>query len=418
MVSLTLISQPGNVALALSPCEFVFNLSGVGTSVDIKLKLTTTLGDGAVYYQSCCPDEDGNIYFDISSLLQTSPVPSFTQGATSITAVAHPSTINTYSVEWAITGLSSTEYTDDTTYSNSTISSLYYIQGMISEDDQAYLSDKGTNWWEFFSDNQLFLNMMPKDMPKLVHPEQTERLYWIALRTETEILQIHWKSTDGRTGTITKSIAMIENVMYELIVSPALVQAQLGSSILMSYMVDIDGFLGEQYYQLDYNNYREHTFFLFMNSYGAWETLWAKGQHLTSHLHQRTSVELGKSGIASPLTHQFSNREYNLSRTGTVNTGNLSCNEWALWSDGILSSELVYILDDDTYYPIVIDTDEIVVGQRPAFKFLNFDIEYTYSKASKAPNRLFTHDSEIHISTLEDDSVLTTEDEKIIVLNM
>jgi hypothetical protein len=377
MIFLSHIKQPGKVALAKNKCEYIFRLLNIATYTDARLQLTITLSTGEVEKLSAYPDDNGDVSFELGTYMSATDNYAFTSPLSALGATAHPELIGMYSISWILIGVPYGEY--DVTSCFGSLDDLYYIQGVISEDDEAYLADAGTDWWTFFSDNQLFLNMLPRDIPKMVHTTQQERLYWIALRTATESLQIHWKATDGTTGIIYKAMAMTEYNAYEINVSPALVQAYLGSRTLLSYMVDIDGYLGEQNYQVDYNGYRNNTFFLFQNSYGVWETFWAKGQLITSHKQLKTTVKLADDGVRNPLRHQTRQIQSSIDRYGKVNTGLLLGNDWALWADDILSSLLAYILIDDRYYPIVINTDESVVVQRPAFEFLNFDNEY-YSR--------------------------------------
>lgn len=416
-ISLTTINSPAEVSLSKNQVPFHFLVVADADEINIKVHLflemylngsTTPTQDVTL---NATPDDDGMVYFDIQQLLLHADNYAFTYPDVTLGGTAHPSLMARFDVA---------AYTTHSTNTAGTIAYMrkdfYYINGGISTDDNAYLVDDGSTWWSYFSTQQLFLDFLPGSKSTCLGAP--ERLYWIALRTETEKLRIEWHATDGTTGVFYENIAMTLNTVYELTVSPQLVQDKAGKTIT-KYNVQIDGFLGEQDYHIFKANYRGKKFFLFQNQYGVWETLWCRGILTDTNTYEKTAVQLSKKNlnlIRNPLAHQNTYTQDNLLRQGETNTGFLFGNAWALWASDILSGAPCYIAENDRLYPITVDTTESTVREEPNLNRLYLNVQYSYSKKSLFPNRLWNKNKTYEILTEENGTVMTTEDDRIIIL--
>lgn len=417
-VTLSILSQPAAVSLSKNSVDYKFTAIGSASESNIKvhLYLSMYVGGSATAVQSVSlsarPDADDAVKFDVSSILRHADNYAFTYPDASLGGKDQSSLRNYFTAHYYTT------YTDSNgdviTSSTVDIAAINYIDGGISEDDAAYLRDEDSDWWTFFKTSQLFLNFMPGAKRTVVGA--SEKLYWYAFRTATESLRIRWTATNGTTGTIHKAVAMTENHIYELTVSPTLVEDYLSSSLsLASYKVDIDGFLSVQQYVINSLSYRNSLFFLFQNQYGVWETLWCKGQLTETHKYIKENVTLSKNLSAGRLVHENISIKNKLEQSGQINTGILDGNDWALWASDILSGNPVYLCDGERLMPIRIDSDTAVIKQVPNYEFLYMTLNYSYSKVTNFPNRLIPFQHNILVMTQEDGNVVTDEDGRTLI---
>ena len=412
-ITKSIISQPAAVSLSRNPVVFRFSATGDDgeTNIRVHISLAMFVGGATTGVESsslsALVDDNGEVEFDVSSLLQHADNYAFTYPDVAIEATVHPELGSYFKLLWHVS------YGDGETTFPVLSDEYYYLNAGISADDEAYLASQDLDWWTFFSDSQLWLNFMPGAKRTIL--QAPERLYWYAFRTATEALKIYWTASDGSTGIITKSVDMVEHSIYEVTVSPALVEAAMGGKTLVSYFVEIDKHLGRKEFVMNTLSYHNQVFFLFQNQMGVWETLWCKGQLSETHEYDKTAVQIKPTDQLNPLAHQNSYIQNELFQTGEISTGILGGNEWVLWASDILSGAPVYLCDGERLFPIKVDTNSTMVKQVPNYEFLYFKVQYTYSKKTNFPNRLLEHKHNIVIMTAENGDIITDEEGHSIV---
>ena len=223
-------------------------------------------------YVDKIPVSDGVAEFDISSYFKTLLTPDFTfpEHFTNL-AIKHENMSKLFRVQtWD-------SYDDDGVATTGDVlesSSHYMLRGGISTDDLKAMEDAGTDWWDELQVSQRSLDWMPDEKQTCIL--SPEKRYWFVWNSGTYNYRIDYVDTDGNSDYITQEVYFASKSMYELCVSPAIVELLTGKQITQ-YTHSIEGQLAGQTYIVDRTYYDVNELFSFRNSFDTYEMLWCHG---------------------------------------------------------------------------------------------------------------------------------------------
>ncbi|WP_372772090.1 hypothetical protein [Mangrovibacterium sp.] len=388
-MAVTLIEIPASVSLQGIPCRFTAT-SDWGNATYITLVVQELVG--AVWTDAYIPDTapiiDGAAQFDVSGFFagQLQPDFSFPEHSSNL-VLQRPGMIRAFRVKLYEPGNESNALSYGTTF--------YMLPGGIHFNDFANLNEVSLTWWEEHIESGRALNWMPAT--KNVSPDSIEKIYWIQQDSATRIIRIAWTATDGATGNYDHSQLFNAFTVYEISVSPAIVEALTGKTIA-SYTVEmiftsapshpLDEPLSQQF-TVDRQHYEWNEYFLMENDLGGFDGVWCHGAHTEKLTYERNQYQRSDLRNIGATDRILGNIRGLVNRQGESDSG-YADDETREWLGALLNSDNAFRIAGLNIKPIVITSEDvdIIDELKQANEPLEVIFSWKYARPGKYGSRI------------------------------
>jgi hypothetical protein len=292
-MSVTIIQTPIKVSLSGNrvPVKLATDLTGSEKkflSIHVKVQEWNGSSWVDVGHDTKLVDENGEAQFFVEEYLKLQTIPAFQYTETDI-LVKRPGMIFRYRLAWYESYFDATTNTKTTTSESSNQVDYYALDGGIDNELQAQYNKDGTDWLAQLRSNDQFLTWQPP--VKQLHTGSIEKLYWLVQSASRIKLKAKRTNTDDTTSE--SVLAELDVSAYDVIeccVSPGNLYSSL--SDLKKYEVwllnENDTVISEtRTYNIDRTYYERNDTFIFTNSLGAIDAIWARGNITEQVDHQR-----------------------------------------------------------------------------------------------------------------------------------
>lgn len=287
-MGITVTTQPAVVSLAGN--DILFNLEtslDPGTYSGVSIHVTVKYLDDAGSWQIAGQDIKAVVNqaapFYIQSYLKgINQVPVTVPG--SVGLYAHPYANTKYKIAYYETYIVTATGETVTTAEVEDPGTWYAVQGGISRMDEIQLKTVPyANWWAMYLVEKPFLTHRPNG--EYFSANQTLKLGFINL-PGSNLLTLKVEITDNVGSTSTKTIksglAVVDYEYIEADISPQLIFTAPELADMASFRVIIDSNLGADYYAtktytLLTRYFERNDYFIYQNSFGSWDGVWARG---------------------------------------------------------------------------------------------------------------------------------------------
>lgn len=288
--------------------------------------------------------------FDVSSILDQKGNPQFTFPESSDNLlIKHEMFSIRYYLKFYTTHYENGETVNSDIYAKGF---FHALQGGIPEDLEAMYNQLNTDFYSELQKNKQFLSWSPQTT--YISPEQTVKLFWMQREGDTSVkLKIRKHTEQGESEETLQTLSLESYEVVELCVSPALLDLEDATSYTVFLANSSNEIISEERnFILDKSYYKRNDCFLFQNSLGAFDTIWAKGQ-------RKDEVEVDRSSYTKSTNHNYditSRSSFNtrgiVLQKNTSEIGYITNPEVLECFQEILLSENVYWLDESRSWPI------------------------------------------------------------------
>jgi hypothetical protein len=292
-MSVTIIQTPLKISLSGNPARVKLSTDLTGSEkAFLSLHLKVQKWTGAVWedvgHDSKPVDSNNEAVFNIQDHLSLQTTPSF-QYPEVDTLISRPEMIFRYRLVWYESYLDTTTNTITTTTETSNQVNYYALDGGIDDNVLGIYNQDNTNWLTELTTNQQFLTWQPAT--KQLHTGSIEKLYWLVQSATRLKLKVKRTNTDDTTSEfIAAELDVSAYSIIECSISPATLFTD--TSNLKKYEIWLldqnDNVISEtRTYIIDRTYYERNDTFIFTNSLGAIDAIWARGNITEQVDHQR-----------------------------------------------------------------------------------------------------------------------------------
>lgn len=383
-MAITVHKTPIKVSLSGNPVQVKLSTDLTGSEkafLSIHLKVQRWNGSEwvDVGHDNKLVDENGEAVFYIQDYLKLQTSPNFQYPENSI-FVKRPKMIFRYRIAYYESYFDTDSNTVETTSEKSNQVDYYSLDGGIEEGVRAIYNESGTDWLTELSANDQFLTWQPAE--KMTHKASVEKLFWLVQSASRLKLKVKRTNTDDSTSeSIAAELDVSSYTVVECIVSPA--ELFSDTADLEKYEVWLldqdDNVISEiRTYTIDSNYYERNDTFIFQNSFGACDVIWARGDMTEQVEYQRNRFERVLRYDHLMKDHSQAAGRSKSKRNGESELGYITESDPATWKEyyalEFLASKDHYKIENDFILPVVITAQDSLVFR---------DRNYVYSQTFK-----------------------------------
>lgn len=270
----------GPVQLTGIPCWIkVSGGSAPAGSSEYKYLLQVISTDGKLLVDpdpdAIAPDENGEVYFDISGVVDQ-PVKAVFQYPPSDTYVAYPTQAFNIQVK---TGETYIDVNGNLQIVwGATSDTFQMLKGGVSQRQIALWNAAGINFYQRYIAAGKWLTHRP--WGDFVHPAQPVKLWFMPAASGNTNFRVKYYFSDGSDDTFTEAVALDTDKLYEFNCNPAHlgVLLQPAGKKVMFFDVDIEGVSDSRRFHFDWRPIERPLWVLFANSIGGVDDVYLSGK--------------------------------------------------------------------------------------------------------------------------------------------
>jgi hypothetical protein len=321
-----------------------------------------------VGHDAVAVDSNNEAEYYIEDYLKLQTIPDFEYPATSM-LISRPTMLFRYRLAYYESYFDANNSTYTTTSEVQNTTDYYSLDGGIDEDTIAEYNKDNTNWLEVLTNDKLFLTWQP--IAKQTHIGATEKLFWLNQTASRIKLKVKRTNADDSTNeTIPEELSVSSYQVIECSISPKLLFSDTSS--LKKYEIwlldENDNIISEvRTYNIDRTYYERNDTFLFLNSFGAFDTIWSRGNITEQVDHKRTSFTKSLENNFNEKQHQEASSRSLKRRSGEGELGYINEADPLQWKEyyamEFLGGKYHYKLYENRILPVKITTEESLLYQ-------------------------------------------------------
>ncbi len=248
---------------------------------------------------------------------------------------------------------------------------LYMADGGISEANQLNFNTAGNTLWNWMVTNQKFVSN--RSGIRVTHPKAVERLWWIARTSGSHSIVIKW-SGNGSDGSYTESIPMLQNHMYELVVSPNIVESIAGH-MPENYSVQIQNLSETIEYSVKADNVFSTKTLIFKTMLGIYDGITLLGSERNELSFTRAFYNINSDNFDTNGMRSKGTVSVNKSFSHTINSGWIESEETMNWALELLESDEVFEIKSGICFAANVATEKVVTYDELTNQPLSFSVD-------------------------------------------
>lgn len=397
-MAITVLHTPLTVSLTGTkvPVKLSTDLTGSEkTFLSIHLKVQKYDGSSwvDVGHDSKLVDSNNEAVFYIEDYLklQTTPEFSYPEHETNI-LIDRPEMLFRYRIAYYESYYDTSTDTLTTTSETQDTTDYYALDGGLDKQAEAAYNDSNTDWLEQLGNR--FLTWQPDE--KNVHTDFIDKLYWLVQSVSTVKLKARKTASDGSTSEAVKDdLSVSAHTVVEICVSPELLFSDLSDAEKIEIWL-LDGsnnaISETRTYNIDHSYYQRDDTFAFVNSFGVFDFIWARGNMKETLSFERNTFK--RSLQYNQFMKDHSNDQSRALKTneGESEIGYITEADPVAWkqyyAEEFLASKKYYKLESTQVIPIVMDSEESLL-----FKDKQYIHSQPFSWRRSHTNRFFSREA-------------------------